>query len=96
MAPNAAILTVMALTSMASTAASAAKCDSKDVSEAERAFVNCVNSAQTGVLQADAAAAEGDLCESLDNMLAVCQGQQERLAECKGRAHAQKIRDGPK
>ena len=33
-----------------------------------------------------------DVCNSLDNMLAVCQQQKERLAECKGHAHAQKIR----
>merc|ERR1719433_377086 len=87
----AAFLAVLVLTSM--TAASAAKCDSRDVSEAERAFKNCVESAQTGVLQADAAADGGDVCDSLDNMVAVCQGQQERLAECKGQAHAQKISD---
>ena len=94
MGPNAAAVLafVLALTSMASTAASAAKCDSRDVSEAERSFKNCVESAQTGVLQM----AEGDVCDSLDNMLAVCQAQQERLAECKGQAHAQKIRDGIK
>ena len=98
MGPNAAALLafVLALTSMTSTAASAAKCDSRDVSEAERSFKNCVESAQTGVLQADAAADGGDLCDSLDNMLAVCKAQQERLAECKGQAHAQKIRDGIK
>ena len=35
-----------------------------------------------------------DVCDSLDNMLAVCQDQKERLAECKGQAHAQKIREG--
>ena len=96
MGPDAAFLAVLALTSMASTAASAAKCDSRDVSEAERSFKNCVESAQSGVMQrvsaADADAV--DVCNSLDNMLAVCQEQKERLAECKGQAHAQKIRDG--
>ena len=88
-----AVLALLALTSTLS--ASAAKCDSRDVSEAERSFKNCVESAQSGVMQrvsaADADAV--DVCNSLDNMLAVCQEQKERLAECKGQAHAQKIRD---
>lgn len=89
------VLVLLALTSaMAASAASmAAKCDSGDVSEAERSFKNCVESAQSGVMQrvsaADADAV--DVCNSLDNMLAVCQQQKERLAECKGHAHAQKI-----
>ena len=92
-----AVLALLALTStLSASAASAAKCDSRDVSEAERSFKNCVESAQTGVMQrvsaADADAV--DVCNSLDNMLAVCQEQKERLAECKGQAHAQKIRDG--
>ena len=91
-----AVLALLALTStLAASAASAAKCDSRDVSEAERSFKNCVESAQSGVMQrvsaADADAV--DVCNSLDNMLAVCQEQKERLAECKGQAHAQKIRD---
>ena len=46
-------LVLLALTStMAASAASmAAKCDSGDVSEAERSFKNCVESAQSGVMQ---------------------------------------------
>ena len=88
--------TAVLLLALTSTVAFAAKCDTRDVSEAERSFKNCVESAQSGVMQrvsaADADAV--DVCDSLDNMLAVCQEQKERLAECKGHAHAQKIREG--
>ena len=91
----AAAIATLLLLALAPTA-SADKCDSRDVSEAETSFKNCVESAQTGVMQRVSAsdADNVDMCDSLDNVLVVCQRQKERLAECKGQAHAQTIRGG--
>ncbi len=89
-------LTLLSLftSAVVSTPARQYYCSESERAEAEAAFKNCVESAQSDIVSsaANAASESAGLCNALDNMLSVCQKQKEQLAECKGDEHAENIK----
>ena len=71
----------------------ATSCRRLETEEAENAFKNCVESAQSGIVTTVLdEGASLDICSALDGMLEVCSGEMSRLAQCKGRQHADRIK----
>ena len=77
-----------------------AACTPEETAEAQVAFKNCFESAQSGIIEEHAKKAgsneveeNGDsICQAIDSMRTICANPHAKLAECKGAEHAEKIR----
>lgn len=67
-------------------------CTDQQLTEAQRAFRNCVESAKAGIVSNHASEEnEALVCKSLENMLAGCDSQVSQLAHCTDQAHVKNL-----
>ena len=67
------------------------QCNEDQISEAEFAFRNCEDSAKANIFSKKSDPND-DLCQILDEMFLGCEDQLDKLAQCKGSVHVEKIK----
>jgi len=68
-------------------------CTEKQLTEAQRAFRNCVESAKAGIVSSHGNEPDEELvCKSLENMLVGCESQVSQLAHCTDSAHVANLK----
>jgi len=68
-------------------------CTEQQLTEAQRAFRNCVESAKAGIVSTHGNEVDEELvCKSLENMLVGCESQVSQLAHCTDSSHVNNLK----
>jgi len=68
-------------------------CSEEQLTESQRAFRNCVESAKAGIVSSHANSEdENVVCHSLENMLLTCDAEVNKLAKCTNKKHVENLK----
>merc|ERR1712012_1323846 len=68
-------------------------CSEEQLTESQRAFRNCVESAKAGIVSSHANSEDANVvCHSLENMLLTCDAEVNKLAKCTNKKHVENLK----